>query len=164
MQEQKLRPVRLEDASQIAEIYNHYVLETTISFETEAVSEHEMRARIADISSHYPYFVIEKNGRISGYCYAHEWKRRNAYQYTLETTLYLHPEAKGQGLGTLLMNALTEACRQAGFRALVACITADNEPSIRLHEKLGFTRASFFPAVGYKFGEMLDVTDYILQL
>lgn len=87
------------DAGRLAEIYNQYVLRTTISFETEAVTEAEMRSRIEVVSSAFPYFVYEYDGAVIGYCYAHPWKDRAAYAKTLETTVYLAPEACGQGIG-----------------------------------------------------------------
>ena len=80
-----IRRVELKDTGDITEIYNEYVVNSIVTFETEAVSEAEMYVRISEISSHYPYFVYEVDGRVVGYCYAHAWKERAAYKYTLET-------------------------------------------------------------------------------
>lgn len=160
----KIRPVTPQDAAAIAAIYNEYVLKTDISFETEALSAEEMRGRILDISADFPYLVFEEEGRVLGYCYAHAWKERAAYSRTLETTIYLAPEAQGRGIGTRLMGRLIEACREGGFHALVACITGGNEPSIALHRRLGFRQVSCFPQVGRKFGRWLDVVDLQLML
>ncbi|MCM1318883.1 MAG: GNAT family N-acetyltransferase [Muribaculaceae bacterium] len=159
-----IRAVTPQDASQIAEIYRHYVLETTISFESEEVSMHDMCLRIENISAKYPYFVYEDDGVILGYCYVHEWKFYAAYRATLETTIYLRPGVGRKGIGTRLMHTLIEACRDAGYHALIACITADNDASIQFHKALGFTHASSFSAVGYKFGQYLDIVDYQLIL
>ena len=71
-----IRRVELKDTGDITEIYNEYVVNSIVTFETEAVSEAEMYVRISEISSHYPYFVYEVNGRVEGYCYAHAWKER----------------------------------------------------------------------------------------
>ena len=160
----KIRPVTPQDAAAIAAIYNEYVLKTDISFETEALSAEEMRGRILDISADFPNLVFEEEGRVLGYCYAHAWKERAAYSRTLETTIYLAPEAQGRGIGTRLMGRLIEACREGGFHALVACITGGNEPSIALHRRLGFRQVSCFPQVGRKFGRWLDVVDLQLML
>ncbi len=159
-----IRNVELQDAAQIADIYNGYVKNTDISFETEQVSKAEMQERIRQIAARYPYIVYEKEGRIAGYCYAHEWKGRAAYSKTLETTVYLHPAFKRQGIGNALMRALIEECRKSGFHALIACITDDNKGSIALHEQLGFRQVSHFKEVGYKFGRWLGVVDYELLL
>ena len=79
-----IRHVAEKDAATITRIYNHYITDTTTSFEMKALSEDEMLGRIKDISSHYPYFVAEQKGRVVGYCYVHQWKDRAAYCNTLE--------------------------------------------------------------------------------
>lgn len=159
-----LRKVKPEDAKAIAEIYNGYVLGSTATFETSPVSENEMRKRIEDISSRFPYFVYEKDGKVAGYCYAHQWKEREAYRLTLETTVYLSDDCAGLGIGHRLMSGLISECRRMGFHSLIACITAENLSSIAFHEKLGFTRVSSFREVGFKFGRYLDVVDMELLL
>ena len=159
-----IREVRPDDAAQIAGIYNRYILETTISFETQPLSAEDMRIRIEEISSYFPYFVAENNGKLTGYCYAHPWKERAAYCKTLETTIYLASEAKGRGLGTRLMTQLIKECRNRGYHTLIACITAENEESCQFHERLGFKKVSHFEQVGQKFGRWLDVADYELML
>ena len=121
-----IRQVELQDAKAITNIYNEYVLHSVATFDTEPVQEEEMRARIAEISSRFPYFVYEEDKEITGYCYAHTWKERSAYRYTLETTVYLSPGHTGKGIGMLLMQRLIEACRENGYRALIACITEGN--------------------------------------
>lgn len=159
-----IRPVRMDDAERIASIYNRYVSKTTITFETEPVPVEVMRGRIDSISSAFPYFVYEYDGELLGYCYAHLWKEREAYSKTLETTVYLAPEACRKGIGSLLMNHLIEDCRRRGCHALVACITADNQPSIAMHESLGFRQVSHFSQVGLKFDRWLDIIDLELVL
>lgn len=161
---QYIRPVRPDDAEAIVTIYNRYIEETTISFETSRLSTDAMRQRIESIAAHHPYFVYERDGLLLGYCYAHPWKDRAAYAQTLETTVYLAPEAFRQGIGTALMERLIEASRQQGVHVLVACITGDNNASIHLHERLGFRLVSRFSEVGRKFGRWLDVVDMQLIL
>lgn len=162
---QMIRAVQPSDAPAIAAIYADYVRHTTISFELTPPTVQQMQERIEQISAHYPYFVWEEaDGAISGYCYAHGWKERAAYAHTWETTVYLAPHAMSKGLGTVLMHQLITACRAAGAHVLIACITDTNAPSRAFHEKLGFSKVSHFPQVGYKFGHRLDVTDYALCL
>lgn len=152
------------DAAAIVEIYNFYILNTTISFETAPLSTDEMMTRIKEIASGFPYFVEESEGKILGYCYAHPWKQRAAYCHTLETTVYLSPDCQSRGLGTKLMEKLIAECSQQGYKALIACVTGGNLPSYRLHRKLGFHQASEFKAVGRKFDEWIDVVDFELLL
>lgn len=159
-----IRPVTLNDALAITNIYNDYITQSVASFETEPLSEEDMRKRIMEISSQYPYFVDERDGEIYGYCYAHAWKERAAYCNTLETTIYISPGHKRQGIGRALMEHLIEACRRQRYHALIACITGGNEGSIRLHLSLGFKQVSHFIEVGNKFGKKLDVVDFELLL
>lgn len=159
-----VRRVDLSDAGEIVSIYNDYILNSVVSFETEALTVEEMQQRIRDFSSSFPYFVYEKDGHIAGYCYAHAWKSRAAYSGTLETTVYLAPEFKGKGIGRELMERLISECRSLGYSALIACITASNTDSINFHSRLGFEKVSHFKHVGHKFGRWLDVVDYELLL
>ena len=130
----------MRDAKAIVDIYNEYVVNSVATFETEPLRVEEM----------------------VGYCYAHTWKEKAAYKYTLETTVYLSPRYKGKGIGRQLMERLIEECRVGGYHALIACITEGNEASYSLHEKLGFRKVSHFEKVGLKFGRWLDVVDYEL--
>lgn len=160
-----IREVKPEtDAAALAEIYNDYVLNTTISFETEPLNEEQMLKRIAGFAAEYPYLVYEENGVVLGHCYAHRWKERAAYAHTWESTIYLSPPACGKGVGAALMQELIARCRAAGCRVLIACITQGNERSCRFHESLGFCQVSHFHAVGMKFDKLLDVVDYQLKL
>ena len=159
-----IREVNPLDAVAITDIYNEYVLNSTITFETEPISVKEMQSRIHTLSKDFPYFVYEENGLIVGYCYAHHWKERAAYKYTLETTVYLSHQSKGKGIGMVLMTKLIEACREQGYHSLIACITAGNEASNNLHSKLGFKQVSHYKEVGLKFNQWLDVVDYELIL
>lgn len=159
-----IRLVVPDDAAALAAIYNHYVTGSVISFETEPLSVEAMRRRIVTLAGGYPYFVYEEAGRVLGYCYAHPWKERAAYKYTFETTVYLDAGSTGKGIGRMLMQRLIEACREAGAHALIACITAGNTPSCRLHEQLGFRQVSAFGEVGFKQGRWLGVVDYELLL
>ncbi|MDO4159466.1 MAG: GNAT family N-acetyltransferase [Prevotellaceae bacterium] len=159
-----IRKVELTDAGAIAAIYNGYILNSVATFEIETLTEEDMRKRISDISARFFYFVCEIDGEIAGYCYAHPWKERAAYQWTLETTVYVAPSHTRQGVGIGLMERLVDECRQRGYHALIACITEGNEASCKLHERLGFKQVSCFEKVGVKFGKRLDVVDYELLL
>jgi len=160
-----IRKVCPDDAGSIASIYNHYVENTTITFETESVLVEEMRGRIAEISEKYPYFVYEKSGYVVAYCYASSWKKKAAYNHTVESTVYVDPALRGKGVGELLMNELINELRNRQcFHAIIACITVPNPQSVGLHKKLGFKQVSEFKEVGYKFDKWLDVGDFELLL
>jgi len=159
-----IRPVTSDDAAAIASLYNYYIENTTITFETEPVSVSEMCARITDISSKYPYFVYEENGTVSGYCYANVWKKKHAYHTTVESTVYVDKDRQRRGIGEALMNVLIKELKDRQFHAIIACITTPNPESIRIHEKLGFRQVSAFREVGLKFKQWLDIGDWELIL
>lgn len=159
-----IRRVTPADAAAITRIYNHYVLETTVTFEIAAVTVEEMRRRIEEISTSFPYYIMEQDGEIVGYAYVHLWKERAAYSRTLETTVYLSHTARHQGIGRALMEPLIADCRRLGYRALIALITEENSESCAFHEKLGFCQVAHFDRVGEKFNRLLDVYAYELYL
>ena len=159
-----IRKVTIQDAQAIADIYNVYVQNSVATFETEPVTLQEMCWRIEEISAQYPYLVYEEDGKILGYCCAHEWKTRTAYSQTLETTVYVAVTSQRKGIGKKLMKHLIEECRLTGAHALIACITDGNDDSVMLHQKFGFHQVSHFCQVGKKFGRWLDVVDFQLLL
>ena len=107
-----LRPVESQDIEAIAKIYNHYIEHTVITFEEQAVSGEEMRARIQEIASvALPWWVACEEHRIVGFAYASKWKGRCAYRYSAESTVYLAPDAVGRGYGTALYSTLFSLLR-----------------------------------------------------
>lgn len=161
----RIRPVVLEDAEVICEIYNYYVEHTAITFETLAVSTTEMRTRIREVlSSGLPYFVAEQDSRVVGYCYIHQWKTRCAYASTKEVTVYLDKGCLGQGIGTLLFGHLLNSVDVRNTHVLVSGICLPNEGSVSLHEKFGFKKVSHMKQVGWKFDRWRDVGHWELIL
>lgn len=161
-----IRPVTPDDAQAVADIYRYYVENTVVTFDEIAPSAGQTRDAIGEISSRWPYFVAAIDGdEIVGYCYAHPWKTKAAYRGTLETTVYLRPDMTSRGIGRRLMERLVGECRRRGdVHVLIACITADNEGSVRFHSGMGWSRVSMFREVGYKHGCYLDVIDMQLIL
>ena len=149
-----IRAPKPEDAAAVAALYNHYVLHSTASFETEPLDAEQMRSRLESATAR---LVCEREGAIVGFGYTHDWKERAAYRHTQEVTVYVASDSTG-------LERLVAECRTTECHALVACITADNEPSRRLFESIGFRRVSHFEQVGRKFGRWLDVVDYELLL
>lgn len=153
-----VRAAAAEDAAAIARIYNHYVAETIITFEEDAVGEAEMRERIEETrSASLPWFVAIENGELAGYAYASRWKSRCAYRYSLEVTVYVDPAYSRRGIGSKLYAALLPALRSAGYHAAMGGIALPNDASIRLHEKFGFKQVAHFKESGFKFGKWIDV-------
>jgi L-amino acid N-acyltransferase YncA len=152
-----LRPCKPADAESICSIYNHYVLETAVTFEEVPVKAAEMARRIADVTAKFPWLVWEQEGKVVGYAYASLWKERSAYRHSVESTVYLAPEATGQGIGTQLYAALLTELRSRQVHCAIGGIALPNEASVALHEKVGFTKIGHFREVGWKFGAWVDV-------
>jgi phosphinothricin acetyltransferase len=148
----------LEDASSICRIYNYYVENTAITFETSPVEEIEMRKRIGEVlESGCPGYVGEIDGKIVGYIYLHNWHLRRGYFQTKELTIYLDKDFIGKGLGTILFNYLWENMDRKEIHVILAVINVPNEESIKMHEKFGFKQVSFMKEVGWKFNQWRDI-------
>ncbi len=153
-----LRDASERDAQGIADIYNHYVRETIVTFEEEEVAPTEIAARLRDTNAaKLPWLVAEREGRILGYAYASRWNGRCAYRFSVEATVYLAPDATGGGVGSQLYKALFEELRQRAFHTVIGGISLPNPASVALHEKMGMTKVAHFSEVGYKFGQWIDV-------
>ena len=159
-----IRAVKLEDAKEIAEIYNYYILNSCVTFEELPVSAEEMRGRIEVAYLKFPWLVFEKDNEILGYACASSWKPRSAYKHTVEITVYLKKEATKNGIGSLLYAALIGQLTDLGFHAVIGGISLPNEASIALHEKFGFEKIAQFKEVGYKFKKWIDVGYYELLI
>jgi phosphinothricin acetyltransferase len=159
-----IRPVAPGDAAAIAAIYAPYIRDTTITFEEEPVSEAEMAARIAKVTADYPWLVLEEGGALLGYAYGSTWRTRAAYRFSTETAIYLASGAQGRGLGTELYRALLHELRARGFHSALGCLALPNEPSVRLHERLGFRKAGHMREAGRKFDRWVDVGFWELLL
>ena len=153
----KIRTVKKEDAPALQAIYAPYVRETAITFEYEVPSVEEFQVRIEKTLTRFPYLVVEEKGQILGYAYASSYYDRSAYDWTVELSVYLHSDARGKGLGSLLYDQLEQALKEQGYLRFLACIALPNEASIRLHKKRGYQPVAHFPKVGYKFGQWHDI-------
>ncbi len=143
----------------IQTIYSHYVLRTTASFEEVPPTETQMRARFDAIrGENMPYLVAEIDGEGLGYCYAHAFRPRSAYRYTIENSIYVAPFVVRQGIGVALMANLIERCTALDFRQMIAVIgDSANLSSIALHRRMGFRQEGVLRGVGLKFGRWMDV-------
>lgn len=153
-----IRAAQPDDAESIANIYNHYIANTQVTFEEESLSGAEMLSRIEDVTQQsLPWLVYLHNNDISGFAYASKWKGRCAYRYSVEVIVYLSPNVIGKGLGTQLYQALFEQLKQQSFHTVIAGISLPNEASVALHKKFGMKQVALFEQVGYKFDRWVDV-------
>ena len=153
-----IRPVKESDAACLARIYNHYVTDTCITFETDPVSEEDMAQRVSEsVNASLPWLVAEASGDVVGYAYASRWKGRCAYRFAVESTVYLDANSTGKGFGSQLYIALIASIRELSMHAVIGGIALPNEQSIALHERLGFKKVAHFEQVGYKQDRWVDV-------
>lgn len=153
-----LRPATPEDLAAIQAIYAHHVRHGTGTFELDPPSLADMRSRYEGlVDGGYPYFVAEAAGGVVGYGYAGPYRPRAAYRFTVEDSIYLHPDHRGRGLGRQLLDRLIAESRARGFRQMIAVIgDSENRASVRLHLAAGFIEIGSFRDVGYKFDRWLD--------
>jgi L-amino acid N-acyltransferase YncA len=158
-----IRAATAADAAAIAGIYNWYVANTTITFEVDPVSAEEMAGRITAVLAAHEWLVLERAGELLGYAYAARFHQRAAYRHTTESTIYLRHGLEGKGLGRLLYSELVQRTFARNYRHLIGAIALPNDPSVRLHEHLGFTKAGHLLRIGNKFGRWIDVGYWQLE-
>lgn len=146
------------DVPAITAIYNHAILNTIASFWTEPRPEEELAREVASSGERtYPWLVAEREGQVVGTAWSKRWNPRTAYNITCEVSVYIGPEAKGQGVGRALYTDLFARLRANGYKHIIGGISLPNEASVRLHESMGMKRVALFPGIGEKFGRAIDV-------
>jgi phosphinothricin acetyltransferase len=152
-----IRPARPGDAQAIAAIYAWHVANGTATFDTAAPDSATWAEKIADFAARgFPFLVAERDGGVVAYAYAARFRDRAAYAHTCEDSIYVAHDARGGGIGTALLAALTVAARASGFQQMIAVIGGGEPASVALHGKCGFVHAGRMRNVGYKFGRLLD--------
>ncbi|MEX8517271.1 MAG: N-acetyltransferase family protein [Leptothrix sp. (in: b-proteobacteria)] len=145
------------DADAVAEILNHYIHHTTATFMTEPVTLEDRLAWIKSRKPEHAFWVAERNGRAVGWAALSEHRPRTGFEHTVENSIYLHPNHRRQGLGLKLLNRVIEDAYRHGFHTMIAGVCTEQEPSIRLHERAGFTRVAHYREVAQKYNRWLDV-------
>jgi L-amino acid N-acyltransferase YncA len=159
-----IRSATAADAQAVCAIYNHFILQSTVTFEEAAITPDDMAARIGAGSDRLPFLLAELDGAVAGYAYAAPWKTRSAYRHTVESSVYVAPGFAGLGLGSRLYQALLQDLRERDVHAVLAGIALPNSASVGLHESFGFAKVGQMREVGRKFGQWLDVGYWQLVL
>lgn len=147
-----------DDAGAVADIYGEYVRTSTATFEEDAPSANECRLRIENTLAQYPFLVVcDQSLAVVGFCYAHALRERSAYLHSAETTIYLSSRAQHTGVAAALYTELERILARQGVTNLYACITGENEVSLRFHSTCGYARCAQFNSCGYKFNRWLDI-------
>lgn len=160
----KIRVAKPEDTQALLSIYAPYVETTAVTFEYKVPSEEEFTKRIRHILQKYPYLVAESDEEVLGYAYAGTFKDRAAYDWSVETTIYVKKDQRRSGIGRKLYSALESALQAQGILNLNACIAYPKEEdeyltkdSVSFHTKMGFQMVGQFHNSGYKFNRWYNM-------
>jgi phosphinothricin acetyltransferase len=154
-----IRPAVRADVPRLTEIYNHYVVNTAVTFDVEPYTIEKRFAWFEQFGSagRYQILVAQERGVVLGYACTMRFRPKAAYETTVETSIYCATDEIGKGIGTRLYGALFEALRDEDIHRYVAGYTLPNPTSAALHERFGFKRVGIFTEVGRKFGKYWDV-------
>lgn len=160
----QIRPCLESDLGRVRDIYSHYVLHSTATFEEEPPGLSYWQGRLAEIDLlGLPFLVAELDGVVVGYGFCSRWRPRPGYRFSGEDSVYLAPDVLGRGIGRQLLSEVLRGSREAGLREIVAVIASGStDASVRLHRALGFREVGTLTGVGFKFGRWLDT--HLLQL
>lgn len=153
----EIRKADFNDFLQIADIYKFYVENTTATFEEEAPDKDSLIKRWKE-NDPLPFIVATINKKIIGYSYAAIYKKRSAYRFTVENSIYIHPEHTGKKIGNKLLDALIKECQKQNIKQMIAriAVSQNSGASVSIHRKFGFEEKGYLTEVGYKFGNFID--------
>lgn len=160
----RVRTAAVSDLSAIRDIYNHYVLTSTCTFQLEPDSEAERLAWFRQHSEQHPVIVADAAGDVVGWGSLSPWNKRAAYARSVEASVYVRSDRQRHGIGRALLEALIDRARSLGHHVLIGGACTEQAGSIALQESLGFERVACFRQVGYKFGRWLDVAYFQIVL
>lgn len=160
----QIRYATSEDAEKVRDVYAPYILSSLASFEIDVPTVEEMSTRITTIQKKFPWLVATLNGELVGYAYASSHRKRAAYQWSVESGIYLAQKAHRQGIGQALYSVLNQILSLQGFVRVYAGVSLPNDASVRFHESLGFKSIGVYKGVGYKAETWVDVGWWSLDL
>jgi phosphinothricin acetyltransferase len=159
-----IRRATESDLSAINAIYNHYVLHSTCTYQEEPETLNNRKRWLEYHTEKFPAVVIEQNGEVIGWGSLSPFHSRSAFRFTVENSVYIHPEHHRCGLGRMILGHLIEQAGVLGYRTVIAAISAEQAASVKLHESLGFEKTGHLHQVGFKFNQWLDVVYYQLRI
>lgn len=154
----RIRTATEGDLRRLLEIYNDIIINTTAVYDYEPHTiEMRMQWWETKKTQGFPVFVAEEEGQIVGFSSIGPFRAWAAYRYSVENSVYVASDARGKGIGKLLIPPLLDASKSLGMHTVIAGIDATNEASIKLHKRFGFEEVAHFKQVGWKFGRWLDL-------
>ena len=160
----KIRMANENDYSSILKIYEPYITGTTITFEYKVPSLDEFCNRLSKVQKTFPLIVCEMDNIVVGYAYISRFREREAYDWSMESSIYINPVYHGKNIGKALYFVLIESAKLLGYCNIYGVVTMPNLKSEKLHDSFGFTTIGVTHNVGFKFGSWLDVKWYELNI
>lgn len=147
-----------EHLREIQKIYSYHVINGNASWEYKAPEIGEIKKRFDAVKKNgFPYLVALKENKVAGFSYANYYRIREGYKFTVEDTIYIHPDFQRQGFGKILLRKLIEKLKESGIKNIIAVIgDNDNIGSVKLHESMGFEKCGVLPKIGFKHDKWLD--------
>ena len=152
-----IRPAKDSDLVAINDIYNHYVLHSTCTYQEEPESIEDRHRWFARHGESHPIIVAEADGRIVGWGSLSAYHARSAYRRTVENSVYVHHEFQRRGIGSVLLKELIACARNLRHHVIIAAIDAEQPASVALHDRFGFQKVGHMKHLGFKFNRWLDV-------
>jgi L-amino acid N-acyltransferase YncA len=152
-----IRTVTIQDAQQLVNIYNYYVINSIVTLDLVPFSILDFEDKIKTISNNFPFIVYEENNEVWGYAYANTFRTKPAYKNTVELTVYIKHAELGKQIGKKLYAELLEQLKNRNYHVVIGGLTLPNDASVKLHENFGFEKVAHFKEVGYKFDKWHDV-------
>jgi len=156
------REANLNDLNFVLDLYNYYILNTTVTFDDEKITMEELQARLSYNHKKYKTFLVYDtvDTNIIGFCFLTQFRKKPAYDQSAEMGIYLNPEKTGQKLGHQLVKFLEEYAKENQIEVMIASISGENVKSLKLFDRMGYERCAHFKKIAVKFNRRLDLIQY----
>lgn len=142
------------------EIYNYYIVNTSVIFDFERITLEEFKNRVFINHNRFKTFLIHFDNEFAGFCFLTQFRKKIAYDKTVELGLYLKPQFTGRGLGIKIVKYLEGVAEENQFEIMIASISGENIQSIKLFKKLAYEQCAHYKGIAMKFGRKLDIIDF----
>lgn len=156
----RIATVKVDEIPELLEIYNHYVRNTTVTFNTDELDEEQFIAAFCADTARYTLNTIYEDDLIVGYSSLNPFNKKEAYRRSAYVSIYLAPASTGKGFGRRVLEHLEKQAREMGYRSLIALISKENQGSCAFFEQNGYRMVGELQEAGEKFGRLLDVVYY----
>jgi len=149
-----------KDINTILDIYNYYIENTTATFDFDRITIEEFKTRVFINNRKYKTFLVYTNSVLIGFCFLTQFRKKAAYDKTVELGLYLKPQFTGRGFGIKIINYLERVAKENQFEMLMASVSGENTPSLKLLGKLEYDQCAYYKGIAEKFGRKVDIVDF----